>query len=301
MSAWILKLGLKESEMKIQILSFVLDDVLLLDCIKMFMYNNLGVRLKQHQISIINVDINEQLILFYLVAHIQCLSKLLFTLLNLHDVNRTNSPRWWRTHTQLDPPPLTLSGQLTSLTDKTRVLHLNQLPIKLMVLVLLHQAAPIPSKWSEVMSHSSFLMLRNSIYLDFYITLTSEIMGWDKHIFLDCGCGVEFSQCWEQTKTAVMSVCRCRPGRELQQLIWKALEGLTCQNSSSHRQVAFYYLYIHWHAGFCHSSVCSCQHASVVLWSEIVHWRRLFHPVIPFLVSIYKNDTMTAWCELYLE
>lgn len=107
----------------------------------------------------------------------------LFTLLLLHNVNQKGNLSWC-SDIQLESAPLTLSGQLTSLTDKILVLHLNQLPIKLMALVLLHQTTPIPRKWSEVMSQSSFLILCNSIYLDFYITLTSEITGWDKHIFL---------------------------------------------------------------------------------------------------------------------
>lgn len=132
----------------------------------------------------------------------------LLTLLHLHSVN-CRSNLWWRTNIEFHSARLTLSGQLTSLTDKVLVLHMNQLPIILMVLVPQHQTTSILRKRSEVMSQSSFLILGNSIYLDFYTTLTSEIMGWDKHVFLVSGCGVKISQCKEQTLKAIMSVYKC--------------------------------------------------------------------------------------------
>lgn len=53
-----------------------------------------------------------------------------------------SNPRWC-TDIQRDSALLTPSGQLTSLTDKILVLHLNQLPIKLMVSVPQLQTTPI--------------------------------------------------------------------------------------------------------------------------------------------------------------
>lgn len=59
---------------------------------------------------------------------------------------------WSCTDIQPHSALLTLSGQLTSLTDKMYFLHLNQPPIILMVWVPQHWMSPILRKWSDVMS-----------------------------------------------------------------------------------------------------------------------------------------------------
>lgn len=87
-----------------------------------------------------------------------------------------------------------------------------------MVLVLQQRTTPCP----RVIIQSSFLMRCNSIYLDFYITLTSEIMWWDKHIFNVCGCEVELLQCWEQTKEALWMGAGAAQAQVPQQLVSKA-------------------------------------------------------------------------------
>lgn len=159
-----------------------------------------------------------------------------------------------------------------------------------------------------------FLILRNSIYLlylsDIYITLTSEIMGWDKHVFLVSGFGVEFSQCWEQTLNVVMSVYKCSLGTVTSTAYFK---GEHWQHSNDKQQFTltgnFFlfssYTFMVWsmysQAFFSAQSVAVNTPVTVCLWSDIFHWRRLFHPVILLFFSCTRSDTVTAWYQLYTE
>lgn len=167
-----------------------------------------------------------------------------------------------------------------------------------MVLVLQHQMTPIQRKLSEVMSQSSFLILCNSLYLNFYNTLTPKIMGWDKHVFLVCGCGIEFSQCWEQTNKAVKSVCKCSLGTGTSTAYFKRRNTQSIQTTKQQFTLTgnIFCFSVRVHGVnllpmyslasgpfFVAQSVAVNPPVTCCLWSDIFHWRHLFHPVIPFL------------------
>lgn len=140
----------------------------------------------------------------------------------LHSVNHRNYLWWWR-DIQLHSALLTQSGQLTSLTDKILVLHLNRLPIILMVLVPQHQTTPYPQKTIRGnVTVIFFNLLQFHLFrLLYHIDIRHYGVGQTRISHLSVA--VEFSQCWEQTTESSNECVQVQLGHGiLQQLISKA-------------------------------------------------------------------------------